>query len=74
MKMTPIRSTNIKAIGYDDIERELVIEFPNGTYVYHDVPREVHAGLVVSESKGGYLAKHIKGRYEFTKKPPKKGE
>ena len=44
----------------------LVIEFlRGGTYQYFDVPREVFESMQGAESQGVFLAKQIKGRYEY---------
>ena len=65
-------SSNIKRFGWApafDLAQSmgtLVIEFlKGGTYQYFDVPREVFEGMQGAESQGVYLARQIKGRYEY---------
>lgn len=46
----------------------LVIEFKSGaTYQYFEVPREVFEEMQGAESQGVFLARQIKGRYEYGK-------
>lgn len=66
--MTYVDSSNIEAIGYDDDHRELHVKFlGGGYYVYHDVPRDVFDSLMNAPSKGSFLNREIKNRYQFTK-------
>ena len=47
MKMIPVSSSNIAAIGYDETQSLLVIEFLNGsTYEYYSVPSYVFDELL----------------------------
>jgi hypothetical protein len=67
MKLTPIKSSNIKAIGYDASAKTLAVEFLNGVYHYNDVPPEVHASLVGAESAGKFFASNIRGKFNAAK-------
>lgn len=59
-----VRSSNVKAIGYDADRAELHVEFLNGrVYVYHGVDAATHAALMAAPSQGAYLHRHIKGAY-----------
>lgn len=65
-------SSNIKRYGWVpafDLAQSmgtLVIEFlKGGTYQYFDVPREVFEEMQGAESQGKFLARQIKGRYEY---------
>lgn len=61
---TPVRSSCIAFIGYDEAARTLEIEFHSGAvYRYFGVVREIHMDLVNAPSKGAYLNRHIKGRH-----------
>lgn len=65
-EMTPVDSSNIEAIGYDEVDRELYVRFLNGrTYVYSDVPAETYQELVQASSHGSYLNREIKGNYAY---------
>ncbi|WP_330294189.1 KTSC domain-containing protein [Streptomyces sp. NBC_00503] len=62
----PVRSSNVRSVGYSQAERVLEVAFHNGgLYRYEDVPADVHAALMASSSKGGFLAQFIKGRYQY---------
>lgn len=59
-----LKSSNIKAIKYDDLSKELDIEFVNGMqYRYDNVPISIVTGLEGASSKGSYFAQNIKTRY-----------
>ena len=59
-------STAIEQIRYDEAARELHVKFVGGgTYTYYDVPKGVIAALRASFSKGTFLNKFIKNRYDF---------
>lgn len=68
MDMTPVISSNVAAVGYDEDSSTLQVEFKNGgTYQYFDVPEHVYVSLRDADSVGGYLAANIKGIYRFSK-------
>lgn len=61
MKMTPVTSSNIAAIGYDLTCTELVVQFKNGkTFYYLEVSPEEHAALMAAESVGKHFNQFIK--------------
>lgn len=66
--MTPVDSSNLQAVGYDADSRELHVRFLNNdTYVYSDVPEELHQELLRAPSKGSFLNRAIKGTYVYRK-------
>ena len=68
MKKTPVTSSNVESIGYDEDSSTLEIEFKNGaTYQYFDVPENVFNELRNANSVGEYLAASIKGSYRYSK-------
>jgi hypothetical protein len=71
---TKCKSSHIKDFCYDEETNTLIITFQSGSYVYDDVPPEVHAELIrineAGESVGKYFQASIKGVYEATKVPP----
>lgn len=69
MNLTPVTSSNLKAIGYDPGNQILQIAFKNGgTYDYYNVPESVYNGLMAASSHGSYFDSHIKkGPYKFKK-------
>lgn len=51
MKRIPVKSSNIKSIGFDPEQRELEVEFSSGSvYTYNAVPREVYEALIQENS------------------------
>lgn len=59
--MLEVESSNVKAIGYDDAEAALYVDFKNGgRYRYDSVPKWIYEDLMKAESKGRYLAISIK--------------
>jgi hypothetical protein len=68
MDRTPVRSTNIKSVGYDKPSLALEVEFHTGSvYRYSNVPELVYRGLLSAPSKGRYFAARIKDRYPCVK-------
>ena len=68
MKRTPVVSSNVEGVGYDEPTLTLEVAFNNGSvYQYFDVPKAVHAALMASESKGKFLNENIKGVYRYAR-------
>ena len=68
MNRTPVVSSNVAYVGYDEDSSTLEIEFNNGTvYQYFDVSKNIYDGLIGADSVGSYLASYIKGRYRYSK-------
>jgi len=66
MDRTPVRSSNIRSVGYDANEQTLEIEFTSwAIYQYFGVPLHVHEGLMMARSKGTYFNEHVKDKYRF---------
>ncbi|MFK0189741.1 KTSC domain-containing protein [Kitasatospora sp. NPDC090308] len=64
----PVQSTNVLSVGYDDRSSTLQIAFRSGSlYEYTRVPAQVHTALLAAASKGGFVARYIKGRYPTRK-------
>lgn len=64
VRSTPLRSTAIAAVEYDDETRTMEVEFTNGrSYTHTGVPQEVYDNLVSAGSPGAHYNNHIKGRY-----------
>lgn len=66
MKRTPVKSSQVKSIGYDESEKMLHVEFqPRKTetegqiYEYANIPSGLYADLMKAESKGAFLGKYI---------------
>ena len=57
-----------KSIGYNGETQELHVQFlSGGYYIYHDIPQEVFDGMLDAPSKGSFLNRDVKGRYQYTK-------
>jgi hypothetical protein len=68
MERQPVRSSSLKAVGYDPAARTLEIEFHDGdVYQYFNVPPVVHRDLLLAESAGRYFAFFIKTTYRCRK-------
>jgi len=68
MDRIPVKSSNIRSVGYEEDSSTLEIEFNSGSiYRYLDVPESEYEGLMDAGSKGRYLNRNIKGRYEDIK-------
>ena len=66
--MQYVESSNLKAIGYDDNNAILEIEFKNGSaYEYYDVPQYEYDGFMSADSKGKYANANIYKRYRQQK-------
>jgi KTSC domain-containing protein len=64
----PVKSSNIKSIGYDPEKQELHVEFGSGqVYAYANVPPEKHQALLAAESIGQHFARHIRTSHGFRK-------
>jgi hypothetical protein len=63
-KMIPLKSSVIKAAGYDARRRKLYIRFPGDrVYDYCNVPQELFDELIQAGSPGRFFREHIDGRY-----------
>lgn len=64
MEMIPVSSSNIAAIGYDEGQSVLVIEFNNGrAYEYYGVLSYIFDEFLNAGSKGQYANKNIYKNY-----------
>jgi hypothetical protein len=63
MSRTPVKSSNIKSIGYDTATETLEVEFSGErVYQYFGVPAELHSDLMTAKSHGGFLYAEISRR------------
>lgn len=64
MDWTPLASSNLSAMRYDEQSRTLQIRFHSGrSYDFKDVPADVADGLKQADSAGKYFNSSIKGVY-----------
>ena len=70
IEMTPCKSSQVKAFGYDAASKTLQLEFNSGgIYQYHDVPASTFDSMKECESVGKFLGTEIKGKFKFTRIP-----
>jgi hypothetical protein len=69
MERTPVESSNLVSVGYDEQARVLEIEFGGqSVYQYFDVPKWLYEELMAAPSLGEYLDKHVKkGGYRYVR-------
>jgi hypothetical protein len=61
MEYISVSSTNISAIGYDEISQTLCVRFNNlAEYHYFGVPQEVYDGLRIAASVGQFFDQNVK--------------
>jgi hypothetical protein len=69
--LIPVKSSNVREVGYDPARRDLYIRFKSGPYVYFDVPPTVFEQLLYAAGHGGsvgqYIARAVKPVYQFRK-------
>lgn len=66
MKLTEVKSSNVKAVGY--ATGSLLVRFGSGAiYRYKGVPQSVYDGLMAAESKGKFMSAEVYGRFEYAK-------
>lgn len=65
MEMIPVRSSAIRAVGYDPDSMRMQIRFAQGdTYTFCRVPQHIYDGLLAAGSKGAYYDRYIRDRYQ----------
>ena len=66
MNRSPVRSSNIASVGYENGTLEIAF-VDGGVYQYLNVPEHIYQGLMSATSKGGYFHNHIKDRCQTRK-------
>ena len=64
---TPVESSNILSVGYDETTSSLYVNYPSGTYKYDNVDKSVYESLLTSPSKGRFMNENIKGQYNYSR-------
>ena len=70
IEVQPVKSSNLKAIGYDSASSTLAVEFANGVYHYAEVDAALFAEFEASESKGQFFAQRIRKQFTGVKQLP----
>lgn len=63
IELKPVKSSNIKAVGFDEEQKILAIEFPSGIYHYPNVPKEVYESLIAADSIGKHFAAFVRPKF-----------
>lgn len=64
---TPVESSNIISVGYDETTLSMYVNYPSGTYKYDGVDKSVYESLLTSPSKGKFMNENIKGQYNYSR-------
>ena len=64
MKMQPVESSTITAIGHEGSTLEIHFK-SGGRYQYDPVPAAVHAALIAAKSIGSYFHQHIRNNADY---------
>ena len=68
IERTPVASSNLASIGYDEAARTLSVEFRSGAiYHYFDVPWCVYEQLMKARSHGEYFCNTIREAYRYAR-------
>ncbi len=68
MERVPVKSSNIRSVGYEAETRTLEVEFnDNSVFHYFNLSPLMHASLMQADSKGSYLSERVKNRYRCKK-------
>ena len=61
MKLEPVKSSSVAAVGHDPEKNELHVKFLNGdVYSYSGISSEQHHALLAAQSIGSHVHKHIR--------------
>lgn len=64
--IVPVESSSIAAVGYDDSEKTLHVEFRTGAvYVFEHVRPNVFVDLLSADSKGRFFNVNIRDAFPF---------
>jgi hypothetical protein len=64
MEMKRLSAAGLKAAGYDERNRKMVVETTTGTFEYSNISPEVYRRLMNSPTPASYYREHIEE--EFT--------
>jgi len=60
MERTPVKSSNVASVGYDEQTKTLEVAFQSGgIYQYSGVETQTHADLMGAESIGKFMHQNI---------------
>lgn len=66
VRLAPVESSNLAAVGYDKDKEELLIAFLDGSvYRFYDVPVSEFSALMSAPSHGEYFYWNIRTSYNY---------
>jgi Ca2+-binding EF-hand superfamily protein len=66
MKLTPVKSSMLRAVGYDRKTNEMEVVFNTGdAYRYENVPLSNYSDLLKAKSKGTYMQEHVINMFSY---------
>jgi hypothetical protein len=69
MHRQTVSSSAISSVGYDERSAVLEVEFNSGAvYDYLKVPKKVYRALLKAPSKGSFVSRRVRDRYEFVRR------
>jgi len=69
MHRQTVSSSAISSVGYDERSAVLEVEFSSGAvYDYLQVPPKVYRDLLKAPSKGSFVSRRLRDRYEFVRR------
>ncbi|MBQ3646536.1 MAG: KTSC domain-containing protein [Synergistaceae bacterium] len=67
LERIPVKSSDLKSVGYDSEKRLLEVEFLNKSiYQYSRVPQTVYNELMNANHKGEYFSRYIRDNQNFS--------
>lgn len=68
LNYSPVQSSNLREIAYDEDTQTLGVRFHRGgEYHYADVPKPVVDEMLASSSTGSYFSRNVRGVFVTTK-------
>ena len=67
MQRIPVKSRDVKSVGYDERTQTLEVEFlSGGIYEYSRVSEQVYEELLQADSKGKYFRRYVRDNLEYS--------
>lgn len=68
MRLQTVTSSNLDQVGYDAVNRQLIVVFKSGAaYRYDGVPHELYEALLQAASKGKFFSARVRKAFPFTR-------
>ena len=61
--MIPVRSSSIRAVGFNGNTLAVRFRTSDTVYEHHGVPFSVYLGFMQADSMGAFYNRHIRGKY-----------